>query len=134
MAESLDFEKIKQHWIETSDKDFNTMNHLFKSKDFQWALFIGHIVLEKLLKACVVHSQNKHAPFTHDLSRLAKIADLNLSENQMDWLDTISTFNLNARYDSYKEAFYKKCTQEFARQWIEKITEIREWIKKEHLR
>jgi hypothetical protein len=47
----------------------------------------------------------------------------------LDWLDAISTFNLNARYDSYKEAFYKKCTPDFTTEWIEKIKILQSWIK-----
>ena len=46
-----DIEKIKNHWVETSNDDFKTMNELFKSKSYHWALFVGHISVEKLLKA-----------------------------------------------------------------------------------
>ena len=105
------------------------MIHLYESKDYSWSLFIGHIVLEKLIKASVVKSINKHAPFTHDLTKLANLSGLNFSEEQLDWLDTITTFNLNARYDSYKQAFYKKCTPEFSYEWIVKIQNLRVWIK-----
>lgn len=129
MAENIDIEKIFNHWITTSDKDFTTMIHLYNSKDYHWSLFIGHIVVERLLKACVVKRTKNHAPFTHDLTKLAKISGFDFSEEQLDWLDTISTFNMNARYDSYKEAFYQKCTIEFTTEWIEKIKLIQKWIK-----
>ena len=39
--DKIDIEKTYNHWIETSDKDFGTMVHLFESKDFHWSLFIG---------------------------------------------------------------------------------------------
>lgn len=130
MDEKIDIEKICKHWIESSDKDFETLIHLFKSKDYSWALFIGHIVIEKLIKASVVKSINDHAPFTHDLTKLAKLSNLEFSEEQLDWLDTITTFNLNARYDSYKQAFYKKCTPEYSKEWFEKIKNLQTWIKK----
>ena len=94
-------------------------------------LFIGHLVLEKLLKACVVKKTSKYAPFKHDLTKLAKITGFNFSEEQLDWLDTITTFNLNARYDSYKKAFYRKCTCEFTKEWFDKIETLRLWIKEE---
>jgi len=81
------------------------------------------------LKACVVKKISDHALFTHDLTKLAKISDLPFSEEHMDWLDTISTFNMNARYDSYKEAFYRKCTVEFTTEWIDKIKILQSWIK-----
>lgn len=129
MNEDVDIDKTYSHWINTSDKDSVTMDHLYHSKDYHWSLFIGHIVIERLLKACVVKETRKHAPFTHDLTKLASLAGLRFSEEQLDWLDTISTFNLNVRYDSYKEAFYKKCTYEFATEWIEKIKMLQTWIK-----
>ena len=129
MAENLDIEKIFRHWIESSEKDFETLVHLFESKDYNWALFIGHIVIEKLLKASVVKQTRDHSPFTHDLTKLAKLTDLDFSEEQLDWLDTITTFNLNARYDSYKQAFYIKCTSEFTEKWYGIILKLRLWIK-----
>ncbi len=44
-------------------------------------------------------------------------------------LDSISRFNIKARYDDYKQSFYKLCTDEFTKEWIEKIKECRLWIK-----
>jgi HEPN domain-containing protein len=105
------------------------MMHLFHSKDYHWSLFIGHIVVERLLKAAVVKQISDHAPFTHDLTKLAKLTGLTFSEEYLDWLDTISTFNLNARYDSYKDAFFKKCTLGFTSEWIGKIEILQSWIK-----
>lgn len=130
MTTNINIEKIYNHWLNTSDKDYITMMNLYKSKDYHWSLFMGHIVLERLMKACVVKQTADHAPFTHDLSKLAQISRLSFSEEHLDWLDTISTFNINARYDSYKEAFYKKCTFEFTTEWIEKIKLLQSWIKK----
>ena len=92
----IDVEKIYNHWVSTSDKDYNTMIHLFKVKDYQWALFIGHIVVEKLLKAKIVKATFEHSPFTHDLRRLAKLSKIEFQIDQLGWLDTITTFNLNA--------------------------------------
>ncbi|MBN1407654.1 MAG: HEPN domain-containing protein [Calditrichaceae bacterium] len=78
------------------------MIHLYKSKDFHWALFIGHIVIERLLKAKIVEVTKAHAPFIHDLRRLAKLTSIDFEDMHLEWFDTITTFNLNARYDSYK--------------------------------
>jgi hypothetical protein len=39
------------YWKESSDQNYLTMQNLLKSKDFSWALFLGHLVIEKLLKA-----------------------------------------------------------------------------------
>jgi HEPN domain-containing protein len=124
-------DKIIQHWRDTSDKDFQTMQNLLKSGDYSWAMFLGHLVLEKLLKAHYVKNQRKHALFTHDLLRLATNAGLKFDEETEEWLDEISTFNINARYDNYKQDFYKLCTMEFVNLWSERIEKTRLWLIKE---
>lgn len=126
---NIDVDKIVNHWIETSDEDFNTMITLYKSKSYGWSLFLGHISTEKLLKALYVKRFNEHAPFTHNLYRLSELIGLELTDEYSDWFDEITSFNLNARYDDYKKEFYKLCTPEYTQNWIEKIKNIRSWIK-----
>ncbi len=126
---NIDVDKIVKHWIETSDDDFNTMLTLYNSKSFSWALFLGHISTEKLLKALYVKRFREHAPFTHNLYRLGELIGLEMSDEYSDWFDEITSFNLNARYDDYKKEFYKLCTPEYTQAWIEKIKTIRTWIK-----
>jgi hypothetical protein len=84
-----------------------------------------------LLNACYVKKFQTHALFIHDLSRLAEKAAVQLNQSQFDTLDTITTFNINVRYDDYKQEFYKKCTPEFTEQWIDNIGTLRLWIKEQ---
>lgn len=128
-TEDIGIEKIKSHWIETSCDDFKTMNDLFKSESYHWALFVGHISVEKLLKALYVKLHEKHAPLTHNLYRLAELCETEPADEYSDWLDTITSFNINARYDDYKKEFYNLCTPEYTELWINRIKELREWIK-----
>ena len=121
-------EDILQYWIESSNSDFKAMIHLFEKGDYTWSLFIGHLVIEKLIKARYVQQVGNTPPFIHDLVRLSEKAGLSLTEDQKDVLDTISTFNIQARYDDYKMAFHRKCSQSFTDKWIHKIKEFREWI------
>lgn len=126
----IDFEKIVKHWIDTSEEDYQTMLILFDSKTYAWSLFLGQISVEKLLKAKYVDKNKKHAPFIHNLYRLAELSVIELTDEFADWLDNISAFNLNARYDDYKREFFTLCTKEYAKEWIEKIKIIRSWIKR----
>lgn len=130
MADKIEnIDKIVQHWLDSADKNHETMIHLADSKDYSWALFLGHLVIEKTLKALYVKRLQKHAIFSHDLLRLSKKIDLELSENFEEWLDEITTFNLNARYDNYKQDFYQLCTKEFTDIWLDRIEKIRLWLK-----
>jgi HEPN domain-containing protein len=124
----IDVEKVVRHWIDTSEEDFQTMLNLHESKSYGWALFLGHISVEKLLKAVYVNKNKKHAPFLHNLYRLAELSDIAMTDEQSDWLDKVTSFNLNARYDDYKREFYLLCTEDFAKEWIEKIKNLRVWI------
>lgn len=127
--DKINIEETIRHWISRSEQDFETMIHLYDSKDYHWALFIGHLVIERLLKALVVKRTKSHPPFTHDLRRLSKLSGDDFNDEQKRHLDTITTFNLNARYDDYKLDFYNKCTADFAEKWISNIKTLREWIK-----
>jgi HEPN domain-containing protein len=126
---NFDFERIILYWKDTSDEDFRTMLSLYDSKSYGWSLFLGHISIEKLLKALYVKKNKKHAPYTHNLYRLAELSEIDLSDEYSDWLDKITSFNLNARYDDYKREFNSLCTPEFTRDWIENIKTLRSWIK-----
>ena len=94
-----------------------------------WALFIGHLVIEKLLKAFYIKKKDEKYPMIHNLLRIAEKADIMLDNEQQTFYATVTGFNINARYDDFKQSFYQKCTREFATIWIEKIKDQRSWIK-----
>lgn len=125
----MDKSELVKYWVETSDKDYETMHHLINAEDYHWSLFIGHIVIEKLLKACYVKNIDNKVPFSHDLLRLAKSAGLDVDDIMADSLDFITTFNIGARYPDYKQTFYKKCTKKFAEDNVKKIEGVRIWLK-----
>jgi HEPN domain-containing protein len=125
----IDVKEVIRHWTETSDDDFRTMYALYNSKSYHWALFLGHITIEKLLKAYYVKIHRSHAPFTHNLYRLAELCELELTDELKRWLVEVTTFNLEARYDDYKRNFYQLCTAAYTAAWIEKIEILRKWIK-----
>lgn len=126
----FDNEKLISYWLNSSDDDFETMISLFENKRYNWSLFAGHLLTEKLLKALYVKINGEFPPFLHNLYRLAEMCRLELDEDKKLFLVTVTAFNINTRYDDYKMSFYKKCTAEYTTEWIEKIKVNREWIKK----
>ena len=90
---------------------------------------MGHLVIEKLLKAAYVKYKGEFPPMIHDLRRICEKADVELDLSQQILLDSISRFNINARYDDYKQSFYQLCTDSFTTEWIDKIKDCRLWIK-----
>jgi HEPN domain-containing protein len=121
--------RLVEFWIESSDRDFKAMNNMFKTKDYSWALFVGHLVIEKLLKAYFIKAMLGTPPFSHNLQFIASSSGLELSDRHLKILETITAFNMRARYDNEKRIFYLKCTKEFTEEWISEIKLFRVWIK-----
>ena len=130
----INIKNSMDHWIESGERDFKTMNNLFKSKDYSWSLFVGHLVIEKFLKACYIKNNHQHPLMIHNLVRLAETSGISPTENQKRLFTEITSFNLSSRYDDYKKSFYVKCTPEYTKEWIKQIKQIRKWIKEEHLK
>ena len=126
----MDKKEIIKYWIKSSENDYKTMDYLFRGRNYPWSLFVGHIVVEKLLKAYYTKNIDTHTPYIHDLLRIADKAKLELSEEQKNFLDTLTSFNIKARYDDYKLKFHKMCTKNFTITYIGKIRKFRIWIKK----
>lgn len=129
MSKNFDKIKIISYWIESSDKDFKTMLDLYNTNNNSWSLFMGHLVIEKLAKALYVKNRDDYPPRIHDLRRIIEKSGTEIKNNQAIVLDSISRFNINARYDDYKQSFYRLCTDSFTDNWINKIKECRKWIK-----
>jgi HEPN domain-containing protein len=105
------------------------MRSLFENGHRTWALFVGHLVLEKLLKALYVKNVSDQTPRTHNLLKIARASGLQLTEAQENFLLEVTTYNIKGRYPDYKQSFYKKATVEFTSNRIEQIEEMQKWLK-----
>ncbi len=122
-------EHIK-HWLESSEHDLDTSQTLFKAGKYDWALFLGHLVLEKTIKAIYVqNNENKIPPKLHNLVRLTEISSIEVENEKKIILDKINDFNIEARYPEYKNEFYKTCSKEFAEEKMNQINELHQWLK-----
>ena len=99
------------HWLNSAEHDLETAESLFQAGKNDWCLFLGHLVLEKALKALYVKdNQNKLPPKTHNLVKLAEMTTITLSPEIIFFLDKVNDFNLEVKYPEFREEFYKTCT------------------------
>jgi len=126
-------EKLIKHWVDGSDKNFDDMNAIFKKAGrCDWALYIGHLCLEKLLKAIYVKVTEKpEPPYIHNLVSLAKKCNLELTDERVGELNTVNSFCIESKYDDQKLEFYKRCTREYTVKSMKLIKELRQWLKEE---
>ncbi|HDM75392.1 MAG TPA: HEPN domain-containing protein [Deltaproteobacteria bacterium] len=125
----MDKEEHITYWINSADHDLDVAETLFQSGKYDWCLFLGHLVLEKMLKALFVKVHgNKLPPRTHNLVRLAELCNISLSEEQELFLDKVSDFNLEIRYPDYRQKLYEKCTYDLTLKYFTRIKEFYRWF------
>ena len=127
--DDLDIPNIKSYWIKEADEALTVAEHLFEKGDYSYALFFGHLAIEKILKGLYVDLKKEHAPPIHNLARIAGLAGLSLDEEKIDVLILISSFNIEARYPDLKRSFRKRCTREYTLEQMRIIKETFQWLK-----
>ena len=55
---NLDIENISFYWRNEAKEALEVAGHLYEKEDYSYALFFGHLALEKLLKA--LYSDGKY--------------------------------------------------------------------------
>lgn len=85
----------------------------------------------KSAQGIVLKRTKQLAPHIHDLRRLSEMAKLNLTEQQRNDFDIISTFNVRARYDDAKRTFHQKATHAYAIPYLKTCEEIYQWLLQE---
>ena len=123
----FDFGRTVKYWLEGAEYDMDVAKALYEKKKYPYALFMGHLALEKLLKALVVKTTQQHAPYTHSLEKLAKKAKIDLPEQMQIRLREFMEFHVEARYPEEQKAFYKKCTRSYTGERFAEIKEVFEW-------
>ncbi|MBI5323960.1 MAG: HEPN domain-containing protein [Ignavibacteriae bacterium] len=116
------------YWVNSAKHDLETAKVLFESGRYDWCLFIGHLVIEKMLKAHYVNDIDKVPPKLHDLVRLSRYINIEFNEERLEILERFNDFHIEARYPDEKLEFYKICTKEFTESNFNKIEEIYQWL------
>jgi len=116
----------KQHvdyWLRSASENMKDMRAAIKSKRMSNAMFCGHLAVEKAFKAlCAVRGKRIYRE--HNLLKLAKESGLidSLTNSQQEELLTITSFNIEARYDDYKSRFHATCTPQYVKIWSRKVS------------
>lgn len=119
-----------RYWLDSAAHDFETAEALFESRKYDWCLFIGHLVLEKTLKALYVKdTENQTPPRIHNLVKIAEKTKLQLNEEQRIFLDEVNDFNIEIRYPDFKLTFQIKCTEEYTKTRFLKIKKYYIWLR-----
>lgn len=128
-SEQFNIERVVQYWQTEANEALEVAGHLIEKADYSYALFFGHLAVEKILKALYAARLEEHAPPVHNLLRLARLVGLELDEERTEALLRITAFNIEARYPDMKRDFRRICTPEYTGQQMALIKELFEWLR-----
>ena len=113
------------------DRILETAQAMLETSRFLYVGFMCHQVIEKALKAYWSKVLEEPPLKIHHLSRLAAKSGLidELSEEQMDFIDSLEPLNIEARYPSYKELLIRILTPEYCKELLDKTKALQLWIK-----
>ena len=122
--------ELMKYWFDSAEEDYETMNYMYNGEKYTWSLFVGHLVIEKMLKGLYAKNNENDpiAPKIHNLIMIAQKSNLDVPREIREDIQVINTFNISARYDDYKKAFAEKCTREYTESSINRINNVRNWI------
>lgn len=120
-------DKIK-FWEKKARECYKVAKQQYELRNFLWCLFFCHLTIEKVIKARVLEITKKEAPHIHDLLILSNLAKIELSKELFDTLKIITEFNIEARYDDYREKLRKQANKNFTERYLNITKELLKWF------
>lgn len=102
-----------EYWLDIADYDLDTAEAMYQTRRWLYVAFMCHQVIEKTIKAYWCATQSTAPPYTHNHMRLADGCGLYemMNDEQRDFLDTITNYNIEARYPEDKAENWQKLSQ-----------------------
>ena len=125
-------EKV-EYWLGIADYDLDTAEAMYSTGRWLYVAFMCHQVIEKTLKAYWCATQEDEPPYIHNHKRLADGCGLysRMSMDQKDFLNTVTTYNIEARYPESKDALARKLDKEACLFIIDNTKTLQTWIKEQ---
>ena len=60
--ETANMDGVARYWIDEAEEALTILQHLFERGDYSYALFFGHLAVEKFLKAAYVLQKKGTCP------------------------------------------------------------------------
>ena len=119
------------YWTDIANYDLDTAEAMYQTGRWLYVAFMCHQVIEKTLKAYWCATREDEPPYTHNHMRLAEGCGLyeQMCDEQRDFLDTITNYNIEARYPDDKDELTQTLTRQFCRQIIDETIQLQKWIK-----
>ncbi len=118
-----------EYWLVLSEYDWGTARDMMKSKRYVYVVFMCHLSTEKLIKGAVVEFTDIAIPEKiHALKRLADTANLDLTDDQLVFLNNLTDQQAKTRYPEGIRNWGRAYTHAYAQRILKQTEEFREWL------
>lgn len=121
---------VVKQWLDQSNYDLNTAKAMYKTARYLYVAFMCQQAVEKQLKALICNKTDKMPPYVHNLTTLSEQLKLKLSDEQLDLLDLLTRYYLNARYPVVKQALAKSLNKKDCFDLLRKTEALIKWLRK----
>jgi HEPN domain-containing protein len=121
---------LYDQWMHQSEYDLETAKAMLRTERYLYVLFCCQQALEKALKAVIsAKGPDSFPPKIHQLSRLAELAEVDLSVEQSRFLREVSSFYLPSRYPEDVRMLSLTTSRKRSEDVLTKVEAMVEWLK-----
>lgn len=124
-------EKETSNWLETSEYDLNTAQHMLKAGRYIYVIFMCHLSIEKMFKAIVNEETGVLPPKTHDLVYLLSLAKLKPPQHLLDFIGKITGASIVTRYPKELSKLIEAYPEDVAKEYLEGTKEVLQWLRED---
>ncbi len=104
---------------------------MLKTGRYIYVIFLCHLAIEKLLKAVVAQSQEKHPPYTHDLYELIGLAHLEIPHKHQSVIARLNELTIATRYPEDFQQLVKHYPKPVAEGFLKESKAFLKWLERE---
>ena len=117
-----------RRWVERSRYDLDTATAMLASGRYLYVLFCCQQAVEKALKAVITTRTGTLPPRIHNLPRLAEAAQIDLPDDQAQFLGELSAYYIQSRYPEEISGLASTMTREAAQKALKTTEETTQWL------
>ena len=126
--EKKDRQPEHERWAARARYDLRTAQAMFKSGRWLYVLFCCQQAVEKMIKSIIIKKTGELAPRSHDLTRLAGLAELETSEDQRELLLDLTNYYIESRYPDQISKLSARVSSASAKDFLKQTKEIMRWL------
>ena len=120
-----------QNWIALAEYDLETAQHMLVTGRYLYVVFLCHLALEKMLKACVTEVTQGFPARTHDLIYLIKKSGLEIPQEMLEFIGKINTASVPTRYPEDLQHALQEYPRSVVDNYLSQAEQVIRWLKEQ---